>query len=106
MGLLMNLHKHCSADYIWFAAVHFLYRCAKNSRYGAGNPREFTAEMFVGLVYRNIDINEVNDMATRKENAETTKHIRKFTRDEAFLRMYSALGGPVPNGMAGIFAKL
>ena len=76
------------------------------SQYGAGNPREFVAEFFVGLVYRDVDISQVNTYASRKETRKTTAHIHKMTHNEAFLRMYKALGGPPPAAMIAQFALL
>lgn len=69
------------------------------SQYGGGNPREFVAEMFVGLVYRKIDISQLNKKETQANNQKTTEHIQKFTKDQALLEMYKALGGALPLGM-------
>jgi hypothetical protein len=71
------------------------------SQYGSNNPREFVAEVFVGLVYKGIDINSSNSnthgaYGTEAAKRETTEKIEKFTSDDALMTMYRALGGAMP----------
>jgi hypothetical protein len=71
------------------------------SQYGSNNPREFVAEVFVGLVYKNIDIKTTNKndygiYGTEASKNETTEKIEKFTSNDALMTMYRALGGAMP----------